>query len=56
VLAALAADAPDAAAQVHKIGVDDVPQSGENNETLARHGLDGNGIAARVRSALATRV
>jgi transketolase len=53
VLAALAADAPDAAAQVHKIGVEDVPQSGENNETLARHGLDGDGIAARVRAALA---
>jgi transketolase len=49
VLAALAADAPDAAARVTKIGVDEVPRSGENNETLHVHRLDGVGIAARVR-------
>jgi transketolase len=54
VLAALAADAPEAAAQVHKIGVEEVPKSGENNETLAVHGVDGNGIAARVRASLAS--
>ena len=49
VLAALAADAPEAAARVHKIGVEEVPKSGENNEVLAAHGLDAAGIAARVR-------
>jgi transketolase len=49
VLAALAADAPEAAARLHKIGVEEVPKSGENNEVLAAHGLDGDGIARRVR-------
>ena len=53
VLAALAAAAPDAAARVHKIGVEEVPKSGENNEVLAAHGLDGPGIAARVRESAA---
>jgi transketolase len=49
VLAALSAEAPEVAARVHKIGVEDVPKSGENNEVLAAHGLDAAGIAARVR-------
>ncbi len=49
VLAALAEGAPHAAARVHKIGVEEVPKSGENNEVLAAHGLDAAGIAARVR-------
>jgi transketolase len=49
VLAALAADAPEAAARLHKIGVEEVPKSGENNEVLAAHRLDGQGIADRVR-------
>jgi transketolase len=49
VLAALAAEVPEAAARVTKIGVDEVPRSGENNETLHVHRLDGEGIAARVR-------
>ena len=49
VLAALAADAPEAASRVHKIGVEEVPKSGENNEVLAAHGLDANGIVAHVR-------
>lgn len=48
-LAALSAHAPEAAARVHKIGVEEVPKSGENNEVLAAHGLDAAGIAARVR-------
>jgi transketolase len=48
-LAALAEGAPHAAARVHKIGVEEVPKSGENNEVLAAHGLDAAGIAARVR-------
>jgi hypothetical protein len=38
----------------HKIGVEEVPKSGENNEVLAAHGLDGKGLAARVRASLAT--
>ncbi|HEX7072150.1 MAG TPA: transketolase C-terminal domain-containing protein, partial [Rhodothermales bacterium] len=54
VLAALAAEAPDAASRVAKIGVDEVPRSGENNETLAAHGLDGAGIARRVLGVLQT--
>src|SRR4051794_3368894 len=49
VLAALAADAPGAAARLHKIGVDEVPKSGENNEVLRAHRLDGDSIAERVR-------
>jgi transketolase len=49
VLAALAAGAPEATARVHKIGVEEVPKSGENNEVLAAHGLDGDSIARRVR-------
>ena len=49
VLAALAADAPEAAARLHKIGVDEVPKSGENNEVLRAHRLDGDSIAERVR-------
>ena len=53
VLAALAADAPAAAARVHKIGVTEVPKSGENNEVLRAHGLDADGIAAQVRLLLA---
>ena len=54
VLAALVAAAPDAAPLAQKIGVEEVPRSGENNEVLAAHGLDGNGIAARVRASLTT--
>jgi transketolase len=49
VLAALAADAPEAAARVHKIGVEEVPKSGENYEVLRAHRLDGDSIAERVR-------
>jgi transketolase len=52
VLAALAADAPEAASRVRKIGVTEVPKSGENNEVLRAHGLDAESIAGRVRSAL----
>jgi transketolase len=54
VLAALAADAPEAAARVQKIGVEEVPKSGENNEVLAAHGLDAEGIAARVKPLVRT--
>jgi transketolase len=49
VLAALAAEAPDAATRLHKIGVEEVPRSGENNEVLRAHRLDGDSIAERVR-------
>jgi transketolase len=55
VLAALAADAPAAAARLTKIGVEEVPKSGENNETLRAHRLDGEGIAARVRERMYSR-
>jgi transketolase len=51
-LAALAKDAPEAAARVSKIGVEEVPKSGENNEVLAAHGLDATGIAERTRAAI----
>jgi transketolase len=56
VLAALAADAPEAAARVHKIGVTEIPKSGGNDEVLRAHGLDAEGIVAQVRSRLAARV
>ncbi len=56
VLAALAAEAPEAAARVHKIGVTSVPKSGENNEVLHAHGLDGAGIARQVGAQLPSRV
>jgi transketolase len=52
VLAALAAEAPSAAAHVTKIGVTEIPKSGENNETLHAHRLDADGIAVQVREAL----
>ena len=50
VLAALSEGAPHAATHVHKIGVEEIPKSGENNEVLAAHGLDAAGIAARVKA------
>jgi transketolase len=56
VLAALAAAAPEAASRVRKIGVTEVPKSGENNEVLRAHGLDAESIASRVRSAAPERV
>ena len=56
VLAALSAAAPEAASRVHKIGVTEVPRSGENNEVLRAHGLDAGGVAAQVRVALLQRV
>jgi len=55
VLAALAAEAPDAAARVRKIGVTEVPKSGENNETLRAHGLDAEGIRRQVAAHLPSR-
>ncbi len=55
VLAALAAEAPEAASRLHKIGVTSVPTSGENNETLAAHGLDAEGVAGQVWSAVLQR-
>jgi transketolase len=48
VLAALAAQAPEAAARLHQIGVTEIPKSGENNEVLRAHGLDADGIVAQV--------
>jgi transketolase len=45
VLAALAAEAPDVASRLHKIGVTEIPKSGENNEVLRAHGLDADRIA-----------
>jgi transketolase len=55
ILAALAADAPDAAARTVKIGVEEVPKSGENNEVLAAHGLDAASIAGRAQAVLRSR-
>src|SRR4029079_9682186 len=44
VLAEVAAEAPEAASRVQKIGVTEVPKSGGNDETLRAHGLDAGGI------------
>jgi transketolase len=55
VVAALAAEAPEAASRVHKLGVEEVPRSGENNEVLRVHRLDADSIADRVRAGLPTR-
>jgi transketolase len=52
VLAALAADAPEAAARVRKIGVTEIPKSGENNEVLRAHGLDAEGVRSQVEALL----
>jgi transketolase len=52
VLAALAAEAPDAAARVCKLGVEEVPKSGENNEVLRAHRLDAATIADSVLARL----
>jgi transketolase len=56
VLAALAADAPDASARLHKIGVTSIPKSGGNDEVLRAHGLDADGIRRQVLAALPSRV
>jgi transketolase len=56
VLDALVREAPDAAARMHKIGVTSIPKSGENNEVLRAHGLDGEGIARQVQAYRPTRV
>ncbi len=56
VLAALAAEAPEAARRLHEIGVTEIPKSGENNEVLRAHGLDAEGIVAQVTSRLGARV
>jgi transketolase len=56
VLAALAADAPDAAGRVHKIGVTEVPKSGGNDEVLRAHGLDAEGIRRQVEALRPSRV
>jgi transketolase len=56
VLAALAAQAPEAAARVHRIGVTSVPKSGGNDEVLRAHGLDAEGIRRQVNSCLPSRV
>ncbi|HXH33185.1 MAG TPA: transketolase C-terminal domain-containing protein [Plantibacter sp.] len=50
ILASLAANAPEVAARVRKIGVGSIPKSGGNDEVLAAHGLDAEGIAASARS------
>jgi len=52
VLAALAAEAPEAAARFFKLGVEEVPKSGENNEVLRAHRLDAASIADSVRARL----
>jgi transketolase len=52
VVAALAAEAPAAASRVHKIGVEEVPRSGENNEVLRVHRLDAESIAGAARARL----
>jgi transketolase len=56
VLSALAAEAPDAASRLHKIGVTEIPKSGENNEVLRAHGLDAQGIAERAMRHQGARV
>jgi len=56
VLAALAAEAPEAATRVHKIGVTSVPKSGGNDEVLRAHGLDAEGIRRQVVARLPSRV
>ena len=48
VLAALADEAPEAAARVQKVGVTEVPKSGGNDEVLRAHGLDAAGIRRQV--------
>ncbi len=49
VLSALAAEAPEAASRVHRIGVTSVPKSGGNDEVLKAHDLDAEGVAGQVR-------
>jgi transketolase len=56
VLAALAFDASETAARVHKIGVTEVPKSGGNDETLRAHGLDAGGIRGQVLAYRPSRV
>ena len=55
VLAALAAEAPEAAARVRKIGVTSVPKSGGNDEVLRAHELDAEGIRRQLAAHLPSR-
>ena len=50
VLHALADAAPEAAARTSLIGVDRVPECGQNDEVLRAHGLDASSLADRVRT------
>jgi transketolase len=56
ILAALAAETPEVAARVHKIGVTSIPKSGGNDEVLRAHGLDAEGIRRQVGAHLPSRV
>jgi transketolase len=56
ILAALAREAPEAAARVQKIGVTSVPKSGGNNEVLQAHGLDAEGLRSQVNAYRPSRV
>jgi transketolase len=56
VLDALGAGGFDAATRLRKIGVTEIPKSGENNEVLRAHGLDAAGIAEQARRLLRARV
>jgi len=42
--------------RILKIGVEEVPKSGENNEVLRTHGLDAAGIVSRARSVIRAAV
>jgi len=56
VAAALAAHDSAPVAAVHRLAVDRVPECGTNDEVLRAHGLDAEGIAARVGAAMPSRV
>ena len=56
VIAALAAAGSAAAARVRKLGVDQVPRCGTNDEVLEAHGLDAQSLTERVRQAVEVTV
>jgi transketolase len=49
VLRALSESAPEAAARTRLVGVDRVPECGQNDEVLRAHGFDADSLAARAR-------
>jgi transketolase len=54
-LTALSAASPEAAGQLQRLAVEEVPRCGTNDEVLAAHRLDASTVAERVQAELGVR-